>query len=397
MRCRTLAPVAVWIASVACAFAVGAHDEPIEIGASTSFHSEILGEDRSILISTPVGYEDSRDRHPVLYVLDGNAFFLQAVADARFLSDRGMAPAMIVVGVPSGASRVRDLTPPTTTPSDLEEAPTAGGADRFRRFLADELQPFVEQRYRTEPYRILVGWSFGGLFAIHTLLEEPGSFDAYIAISPSLWWNSEAETAATERLFASGAELKKFLYLTHGREYNDIPRSVQGLTRVLGRKAPAGLRWTFAYLPNDNHSSSPRRGIYDALEHLFEGWGLPEDAGFPTPSELEKRYATLTERFGFVCRPAEGRINGMAYALLQQQRTVEATALFEYLVRTFPGSPNAYDSVADAYEVAGKLDLALANARSAVRLAEEQSDRRLPIFAAHLERLRAATGGGAVE
>lgn len=44
----------------------------------------------------------------------------------------------------------------------------------------------VAGTYRTERYRILISWSLGGLFAVHTLLEEPGAFDAYIAVSPSL-------------------------------------------------------------------------------------------------------------------------------------------------------------------------------------------------------------------
>ena len=394
MRHRTPVAIAACVSVVMFTTSLGATEEPISIGVRTSLHSAVLGEDREILVSTPAGYEAGRGRYPVFYVLDARALFLQAVADTRFLAERGMAPAMIVIGVTTSANRTRDLTPPTTTASDLEEYPTAGGADRFRRFLVSELRPFVEGRYRTEDYRVLVGWSLGGLFAVHTLLEEPGSFDAYVAISPSLWWNGEAESAAADRLFTPGGTLKKFLYLTHGREYNNIPKSVQWFTRMLGKKAPADLRWTFAYLANDTHASSPRRAIYDALESLFDGWAFRTEGGFPTPADLERHYAPLTERFGFACLPAEARVTGIAYAQLREKKTAEATALFEYVVRTFPDSPNAYDSVADAYEAAGRLDLALENCRTACRLGEEQSDRKLPIFRKHLERVTKQAAGG---
>ena len=35
--------------------------------------SEVLGEERPILVRTPQGYEAGSQRYPVLYVLDGNA------------------------------------------------------------------------------------------------------------------------------------------------------------------------------------------------------------------------------------------------------------------------------------------------------------------------------------
>jgi predicted alpha/beta superfamily hydrolase len=393
MRRQTACAIAL-LGLIASARPLAAQDEPISIGVRTTVRSAVLEEDREILISTPANYAQSRARCPVMYVLDGTALFLQAVADARFLADLGMAPDMIVVGVSNAANRGRDLTPETTTAADLKEFPAAGGAARFRQFLVSELRPFIEGRYRVETYRILVGWSLGGLFAIDALLEAPDAFDAYIAISPSLWWDNEAEAAKADRLFAPDAKLKKFLYLTHGREYNGIPKSVQWFTRMLGRKAPAGLRWTFAYLPTDNHGSSPRRALYDALENLFDGWAVPEDSGIPTPGDLEARYERLTERFGFQCRPSEGRINGMAYSLLRQKKIAEAAGLFEYVVRTFPDSPNAYDSLADAFEAAGKLDLALRNCQTACRLGREQGDSRLETFKKHLDSVTKKLAGG---
>ena len=393
MRSTTVRAVTVLVSLAACAGSLAAQEEPISIGVRTAVRSAILGEDRQILISTPPDYAQSHARCPVMYVLDGSTYFLQAVADARFLANVGMAPDMIVVGVPSGASRNRDYTPATTAESDLKDFPTAGGADRFRTFLVSELRPFIDATYRTEAYNILVGWSLGGLFAVNALLQQPDSFDAYIAVSPSLWWNNEAEAATADRIFARDAKLKKFLYITHGREYNGIPKSVQWFTRMLGRKAPPSLRWTFAYLPTDTHDSSPRRAIYDGLENLFDGWAIPEDSGIPTPAELDARYGPMSERFGFRCRPSEQRLNGMAYSLLNRKRITEAVGLFEYAVRNFPDSPNAYDSLAEAYEAAGQWDLAVVACRTACRLAEEQRDERLATFRKHLESVTKKIGG----
>jgi len=379
--------VTVTLGVLAGAALAAAQDEPITVGIRTTIHSAVLGEDRDLQISTPTGYARSRGRYPVVYVLDGNAHFLQTVADTRFLAGQGLAPEIIVVAVATSVNRGRDLSPATKNEADLKDIPGGGGADRFRRFLVSELRPFIEGRYRTEPYRILIGWSLGGLFAIHTLLEQPDAFDACFAISPSLWWDNEAEVAKAERLWRSRVTSKNVLYLTHGREYNGIPRSVQSLTRVLGRTAPPGLRWEFEYLPKDGHSSSPFRAIYNGFDFLFQGWGLPEDTAIPSPAELERHYARLTEAFGFPCRPDEMRINAMAYALLGRKRIAEAIALFEYNARLYPESPNVYDSLADAQEADGRLDAALENCRKACRLAQEQSDSRIETLRMHLERV----------
>ena len=368
-----------------CGAVAPAQDEPISIGDRIKLHSEILNEDRTILVSLPPDYEQGRVRCPVVYLLDGDAHFLQTVAATRFLAGQGRAPETIVVAI-MNTDRARDLTPAPAVPDG--EFPTAGGADRFRRFLTTELRPYLEVRYRTEPYRILIGWSFGGLFAVHALLSEPGSFDAFITASPSLWWDNKAESAAAAKLFESGAELRKFLYLSHGRENNGIPESVQAFATVLGRKAPSSLRWKLDYLAGDNHGSVPARAITNGLESLFSGWAMPED-GFPAAADLENRYAALSKEFGFTCRPDEGTINGKAYALLRAKKVAEALDLFLYNVRCYPESANVHDSLAEAYEAAGRTRLALDSCRTACRLAEQVSDPRLPTFRKHLASVEA--------
>jgi predicted alpha/beta superfamily hydrolase len=386
----TVAKLAAAPLVLALAASALAQEEPISIGVRVKVHSQVLNEDREVLVSLPGDYDRGRFRYPVLYVLDGDSLFLPAVASARFMGDKGLAPRMIVVGVPSGTTRTRDLTPPCAVQD--KEYPGGGGADLFRRFMTTELRPFIERRYRTEPFGILIGHSFGGLFAVHAMLSEPASFDAFIAISPSLWWDKEAETATARKLFAAETPLKKFLYISHCRENNGIPAAVETFATVLGRSAPPGLRWKLDYLPGDNHGSTPARSIYNGLESLFAGFAPPED-GVPVASDVEKRYAALTEEFGFPCRPAEDWINSMGYFLLRNRmKPDEAVAMFLYGVRCYPESANTYDSLADGYEAQGRPDLALENCRTACRLAEERSDPRLVTFRKHLEAVLAKLG-----
>jgi predicted alpha/beta superfamily hydrolase len=387
IRTRRIVALAVLLMPLAAFAQAHALDDPIVIGNTIKIHSEILNEDRTVMVSLPNTYERDRLRCPVVYLLDAGSLFLQTVAATRFLAVRGLAPDLIVVGV-KNTDRTRDFTPVPAVPD--KENPTAGGADNFRGFLTTELRPYIEGRYRAEPFRILIGWSLGGLFAVHALFSEPDSFDAFITASPSLWWDNKAEAAAAAKLFESGAQPKKFLYLSHGRENNDIPESVQAFAKVLGRKAPSSLKWTLDYLPEDTHGSVPGRAITNGLRSLFAGLAFPDNT-LPSAAELEKRYAAFSREFGFACRLNENMINEMGYSLLRWSPTRKAEALdmFQYAVRCYPDSGYAHDSLAEAYEDRGQLKLALEESRTACRLGEQAADPDLKTYRKRLQGLEA--------
>ena len=84
-------------------------------------------------------------------------------------------------------------------------------------------QIVLERKANPASNLLLIGHSFGGLFAIHALIERPDSFDAYIAISPSLWWADGVVVDRAELLFASGGELgRKTLFMSLANEGDDM-------------------------------------------------------------------------------------------------------------------------------------------------------------------------------
>ena len=160
--------------------------EIIVIGERITISSKILNEDRQILVRLPQDYEYSAKKFPVLYVLDGEFFFYQAIGAVQFLSEcsyiyNNPIPEMIIVAI-INIDRNRDYTP-TYAPNQLGSLyyPTSGKADKFLEFLEKELIPEIDIRYRTQSFRALAGWSFGGLFTVHTFINNPELFSAYLA------------------------------------------------------------------------------------------------------------------------------------------------------------------------------------------------------------------------
>jgi hypothetical protein len=62
----------------------------------------------------------------------------------------------------------------------------------------------------------------------------------------------------------------------------------------------------------------------------------------------------------------EGAVNALGYELLQGGRATDAVGIFELNVESYPGSANAFDSLADGHLAAGDKSKALDFARKAL-------------------------------
>ena len=229
-------------------------DSTIAIGFTTRLHSTILDEDRPVLVHLPPGYGNPNARYPVLYLHDGETHFNYAAGVVDYLAATGRAPAMIVIALPN-TDRTRDLTPLARSDSAFLSLPDGGrqwikfpgqgGASDFRRFLTEELAPWVEARYAAESYRILAGHSFGGLFAIDAALTHPESFNAYIAASPALWWDDRRLIDSAPALLGDGRLDGRFIFMSMGDEGPDMNVHVERLAEFFDARGSAGLTWGY--------------------------------------------------------------------------------------------------------------------------------------------------------
>ncbi|KQY28227.1 hypothetical protein ASD38_16160 [Caulobacter sp. Root487D2Y] len=235
--------------------------------------SRVLGGQRRINIALPPGYAGSKRRYPVLYLLDGGAVqedfpkITDIVAEAV---SAGLAAPMIVVGI-EGVDRKHDLTHPATFAKDRELLPTSGGSATYRRFLVDELRPWVGARYRTSGRGGLIGESLAGLFVVETFLREPRAFDAYLAASPSLWWDDQSLSREASSLLAKGKFVGRRLYLSIGDEGTTMQEGVDRVVTALRTKPSRGLVWRYDPMPQEHHAT-----IYDPSARAGLAWLFPQ-------------------------------------------------------------------------------------------------------------------------
>jgi predicted alpha/beta superfamily hydrolase len=365
-----------------------------------ALHSNILNEDRVVWVRTPHGYEPGKGPLPVLYLTDGDGHINEIGSTIDFLVDNGRMPPLIVVGI-ANTDRTRDLTPTHSNekdPSGKETLPTSGGGDRFFDFIQSELMPEIERRYRTAPYRIFAGHSLGGLMAIHILTSRPDMFQAYIAVSPSLWWDHQHTLHQAQDFFAARDGVDKALFFSLGGEGADMQDGYDQLNKTLTARTPKGFHWEAARFPDETHGSTVLRAHYAGLRSIFYDWQMPrDDKGAPIGgmTGVEQHYHDLSQRYRYTVPVPENVINNFGYQMLGDKKIDEAIAAFQRNVQIYPGSANVYDSLADGYESSGKFDLALQNCEKAVEVGTRTNDRNLDQFKDHLKRVTAEVKGPA--
>lgn len=244
--------------------------QPIRIGESLTLASKLLAQDRVITVYLPPGYEKGEQRYPVIYLLDGGAAedFHHITGIVQVLTANNGMPPTIVVGI-QNIERRHDLVGPSEVDEDRKIAPNAGGAELFRRFIAEELKPAIAARYRTGAQSTFLGESLAGLFVVETFLKQPDLFDTYIAISPSLWWNDQQLPKQAAELMQRHDYAGKTIYLTIANEGGAMRAGVDRFAAELQKRSNGGLRSYFWPMAGESHATALHVGAYRALRQLF--------------------------------------------------------------------------------------------------------------------------------
>lgn len=352
-------------------------------------HSKILNEDRRLFIYDPdhVG-GNVLPAYPVLYLLEENDMPMVAGIVKYMSSYNEQLPAMLVVGIEGGGQRIRDLTPTHSLYDNMGKSDPdpnswlqpSGGGDTFLRFVREEVMPFVESRYRTAPFRILAGHSVGGLSAIEALSEHPDMFDAYLAVSPSLWWDKGAYLRAALRHLPPSGPAKKFLFVANAPETGPFHTYIKQLFGTLGARKVPSFEWAHAFYRQETHGSIAAKAYYDGLRFLYPHWNAPEEKR--SAASIRSHYAAMSRRLGYDVQPPFGMVGDWADEFLRKGKADDALAMARLNVRNFPANAWAYGGLGDVYLRKGDRTGAAAAYQKAVALAPMDDQLKAKLAAA---------------
>ncbi len=239
-----------------------------------SFDSSVLGQKRTIEVYLPQeSAKDATQRYETIYVLDGDWNAKIVVDVVTFMRQVGFMPPVIVVSVPNFFdekginSRDHDLTP--TVVADQSRS---GGAAAFLSFLKSELVPYVNQHYPANGTNLIHGHSFGGLFLIYALLNEPALFDGYLILDPAMSWDNHVLDAVIESKLGATPAKGKAIYIAGRSGLAFEGMGLATIEPIFQRKAPADLHWKLTAYPDETHDSLKLKATYDALKFAYQGY-----------------------------------------------------------------------------------------------------------------------------
>lgn len=335
----------------------------IVIGKRYTIHSEVLGEDREIFIHVP--FEERLDYdtvyYPVVYVFDGSSQFLSIVDIMNRLSNSlgdEICPKMIVVGIKQN-DREKDLGLEHNNQEILTNNSLTN--DKFTEFIEKELQPYVEANYNIIPYRILIGYSLGGLKAMNIIAYNTSLFNAYVIIDPSIghynnqWYNSSINKIEKADLSHKSVFLAMAQTMKMGTDTNNIKIDTTTDSRHMRdimfaanafRKNQSTYDFSWKYYPNEYHGSVPFIAEYDAFYKVFDWYNLQkirfifklENDDDSVRNIISNHFSNISKKLGFNYSPPENYIKQITDYFYRKGKYKTVLSLLKFNCDNYPHS-----------------------------------------------------------
>lgn len=170
---------------------------------SFRFPMKELKRDRKITVYLPDDYYESDRDYPVLYIQDGqNAFFDRlsycgiSWGFLDYVEDYQMD--IIMVAIPcngAGFKRMDEYGPwpiceeLSYQETQIEGEIIGGEGEAYVEWMAYELKPYIDRRFRTiKDDTAIVGSSMGGVISAYASLKYPEIFNKCAALSTAFWF-----------------------------------------------------------------------------------------------------------------------------------------------------------------------------------------------------------------
>lgn len=246
---------------------------------SWDYSSKIIGEDYTIYIHFPPGYDTTKTSYPVLYMTDGDWNMTVAMNCFRMLRQDYLTNEPLIVGIGYGSrtnKRSRDLEP-------------SAGAPNFIKFIQQEVMPFIQSKYRVTDQKALYGYSYGGVFTSYVLFEHPGLFNDIFIGAPG---NADL-TIRAKQYFAVHTVLKGKIFLGAGSYEPTTVSKIEQFKQYMDQKKLPDLEVFTAVAPSAGHGAALAPVMQAGMKFVYCKTHQPFSL---TPSALKKFRGTFTAK-----------------------------------------------------------------------------------------------------
>ena len=248
-------------------------------GEVITIESTVLGHPRTVRIDLPDGYaREPKRRYPLVVLMVSRADMDDVPAVVAAVGSRvegGKMSPVILATVELDAAASLLAKPPVV---DSDGLPAKADVPAFHHFLTDELLPGLEERYRTDGTRELMGTRDAGLLVVDVLFSSPWWLDRWIAIDPTFGlpdaWHADGAALWLHRHPNARGQL-----LVVWSDDQALSPQALNFRSALSTYAGSGLGWDVLRRPDEIGADFPSL----AAESLLRQNPL-QRAGAPAPS-----------------------------------------------------------------------------------------------------------------
>ena len=220
----------------------------------------------TIKVAVPQSYNPSKQKYATIYVLDGEENFDHVANSCEKICSDLSTSNILVVSIGYGNNRTLDYTP-------TKAMAGGGGAENFMLFIKSELIPKLENEYGADTLRknrIILGHSFGGLFAAYAFTKHNTVFGNYIMLSPSLWYDNEIMLNYEKESREINRNNHQLVFLGLGELENEgrMLAPFQAFKQIL-QKNYTGIQLSSNLEPHLDHKGSEIPNIIKGLNFYF--------------------------------------------------------------------------------------------------------------------------------
>lgn len=235
-----------------------------------SLKSKDTGREYDLYIRKPSDMSGAK-KYPILYLLDGQWDFklLDSIHGGLFY-DRYI-PETIIVGITySGENPNYDaLRAMDYTPTARPDVKGSGDAPKFLNFLKTEVIPLIEKEYPADSSkRILMGSSYGGLFTLYAMFDDPNYFYGYVAAAPAVAFDNNISFTEEKKYFEKRKDLPVRLYIGVG-DNELLTKPVKDFIETVKSRNYNGLKLETLISKDERHAGNKPEIFNRGLRFVF--------------------------------------------------------------------------------------------------------------------------------
>ena len=362
----------------------------IIVGQKTKLYSKVLGEEKEIYVSLPKNYHQHKHHYPIVYVLEAERLFSVTNAITGFMASQSLMPQTIVVGITNGTHLKRN---------EMAVVVHGGKPKKYLKFLKDELIPYIDQKYRANNHRTIIGMSTTNGLVFEAFFSEPYLFKGYIGLSTYLEWNYTKEVSMSDKLAQAMSDPHRpasTLYL--GRPASDLHKKpiarkiTQEINQQLKKIPTTNVTYKIELLENHKGYGMALIGIQNGFRLIYPlskivfPYNNPE---IKDPvAKVKQHYQNQSKAYGFKVYPVEEEyLNGSIRVLTLWKKSQELLQILKLAVHYYPASAYYHLQLAKAYQSNNQIKLATQTAQKAIKLAAKYHPDELTSYQQQLQEI----------